>query len=319
MQVVVNTCRRSRVRDRVYAVAFSHDLTQLALASNNTVKIWNTSSGEYLQTLEGHNNTVFSMVFSHDSTRFASASTDGTVKIWDASSGKCLQTLKNYNFDIYTLTLSRSKMVLIRETNSREDIQIPKSHNILVPLVIFSHDSTWLASASYDNTVKIWDASSGECLQIFKGHSLMVLSVVFSHDSTRLASTSYDNTVKIWDTSSGECLQTLCIGKTIFNVLFDTTGSHLHTEIGIVAIDTSSASNMNPTVMDHENPRYQGLALSSDGAWITYNSKNLVWLPSEYRSSCSIVSGRAIGTGVGSGKIWIYHFNVDDSYFAHIN
>ena len=57
----------------------------------------------------------------------------------------------------------------------------------------------------------------------------------------------------------------------------DTTGSYLHTEIGTIAID-ALASNMTP-----QNPRYQGGALSSDKAWITYNSKNLVWLPSEYR------------------------------------
>jgi WD40 repeat protein len=46
-----------------------------------------------LQTLEGHSNAVRSVVFSHDSTRLASASDDNTVKIWDASSGACLQTL----------------------------------------------------------------------------------------------------------------------------------------------------------------------------------------------------------------------------------
>ena len=72
----------------------------------------------------------------------------------------------------------------------------------------FSPDSARLASASYDNTVKIWDASSGECLQTLEGHSNRVTSVAFSPDSARLASASKDNTVKIWDASSGECLQT---------------------------------------------------------------------------------------------------------------
>ena len=58
---------------------------------------------------------------------------------------------------------------------------------------------------------------------------------------------------------------------------------------------------------------YQGGALSSDGAWITYNSENVVWLPSEYRPSCSAVSGKTIGVGVGPGKVWICNFKVDDS------
>ena len=50
-----------------------------------------------LQTLEGHSDRVYSVAFSHDSTRLASASDDSTVKIWDASSGACLQTLEGYS------------------------------------------------------------------------------------------------------------------------------------------------------------------------------------------------------------------------------
>jgi hypothetical protein len=122
---------------------------------------------------------------------------------------------------------------------------------------------------------------------------------------------SNHNTVKIRDASSGECLQTFGIGKVLFSISFDTTGSCLHTEIGTIAVDASSASNMTPSVMDPQNPRYQGGALSSDGAWITYNSENVVWLPSEYRPSCSAVSRKTIGIGGGSGKVWICHFGAN--------
>jgi WD40 repeat protein len=162
------------------------------------------------------------------------------------------------------------------------------------------------------------------CLQTLEGYSSWIYSVAFSPDSARLASVAFssdsarlasasgDSTVKIWNTSSGECLQTLDIGKALPNISVDTTGSYLHTEIGAIAID-ASASNMTPCVTNPQNPRYQGGALSPDGAWITYNSENWVWLPSEYRPSCSAVSGKTIGIGVGSGKVWICNFKVDDS------
>src|SRR5207248_7134389 len=65
-------------------------------------------------------------------------------------------------------------------------------------------------------------------------------------------------------------------------------------------------------VTDPQSPRYQGQALSSDGEWIIYNSKNWVWLPSEYRPTCSAVLGKSIGIGVGTGKVWICNFKVDN-------
>jgi WD domain, G-beta repeat len=151
------------------------------------------------------------------------------------------------------------------------------------------------------------------CLQTLEGHSGRVTSVAFSHDSARLASASYDGTVKVWDASSGECLQTLDINKTLDNISFDTTDSCLLTDIGTIAINASSALYKIPNVTKPQGPRYQGLGLSSDGAWIIYNSENHVWLPSEYRPSCSTVSGNTVGISVGSGKVWMCTFNVEVS------
>ncbi|KAF2178769.1 hypothetical protein K469DRAFT_802158, partial [Zopfia rhizophila CBS 207.26] len=115
-----------------------------------------------------------------------------------------------------------------------------------------------------------------------EGHGSSVNSVAFSHDSAGLASSSDDKTVKIWNASSGECLQTFGIGKAIFNISFDTTDSYLHTESGTIVIDASdalSASNMTPNITGSKHPRYQGGALSSDGAWITYCCHKINLLP----------------------------------------
>ena len=87
---------------------------------------------------------------------------------------------------------------------------------------------------------------------------------------------SDDNMVKIWDASSGECLQTLEVGKVLFDVSFDATGSYLHTKIGTIAINAILVLDTTPCVVDPQIPRYQGVGLSSDRAWITYNSENLV-------------------------------------------
>ena len=50
-----------------------------------------------LQTLEGHRGAVYSVAFSGDGHRLASASHDRTVKIWDPATGNCLQTLEGHS------------------------------------------------------------------------------------------------------------------------------------------------------------------------------------------------------------------------------
>ena len=74
------------------SVSFSPDGTKVASGSDDkTVKLWDVTSGECLQTLEGHSDYVKSVSFSPDGTKVASGSWDNTVKLWDVTSGACLQ------------------------------------------------------------------------------------------------------------------------------------------------------------------------------------------------------------------------------------
>jgi WD40 repeat protein len=162
---------------------------------------------------------------------------------------------------------------------------------------------------SHDTTVKIWDTSSGACLQTLEGHSGWVTSVAFSYDLTRLASASKDTTVKIWDASSGACLQTLQVCKSLDKLSFDSTSSFVHTAVGTIALESAEGSSIRG-ITEPERPLYVATSLSPDSIWIKHAGENMLWIPSEYRPSCSSVSGRVIGTGNGSGRIWLCRIDI---------
>ncbi|KAJ5714049.1 uncharacterized protein N7483_011230 [Penicillium malachiteum] len=88
-------------------------------------------------------------------------------------------------------------------------LQTLEGHSQLVNSIAWSSDGTRLASASADNTAKIWDPASGHCMFTLEGHSDSVNSIVWPLDESRLASASTDNTVKIWDPATGHCMSTL--------------------------------------------------------------------------------------------------------------
>ena len=72
--------------DAVRSAAFSPYGQRIVSGSHdNTLKIWDASSGKELQTLKGHDGSVNSVAFSPDGQRIVSGSSDNTLKIWDAS------------------------------------------------------------------------------------------------------------------------------------------------------------------------------------------------------------------------------------------
>lgn len=148
-------------------------------------------------------------------------------------------------------------------------LQTLEGHSDWVRSVVFSHDGKHLASASGDQTVKIWDATDGTRLQTLEGHSDGVNSVVFSRDSKHLASASGDHTIKIWDATDGACLQTLDVGITVRDISFDKSASFLLTEIGAFELKRQSDPMLEQSTASLQQYRF---GFSFDMKWIIGDS-----------------------------------------------
>ena len=133
--------------------------------------LWDTETGEILQTFRGHTGGVNSAVFSPDETTVATGSSDRTIRLWDVETGEELQRLEG--------------------------------HTASVNEVIFSPDGTLLASSSWDDSVRLWDVASGQQLRGFAGHNGNTFGLAFSSDARALLSTSEDSTIRLWDLETG--------------------------------------------------------------------------------------------------------------------
>ncbi|HJZ79871.1 MAG TPA: WD40 repeat domain-containing protein, partial [Pyrinomonadaceae bacterium] len=93
-------------------------------------------------------------------------------------------------------------------TPAKVRLNIAGAHTSPISSLAFSPDGQMIASASYDNTAKLWEAATGKPVRTFSGHENRVWSVVFSPDGKSLLTGAGDKSARIWDVASGQVTRT---------------------------------------------------------------------------------------------------------------
>ncbi|MDO8954726.1 MAG: protein kinase [Gammaproteobacteria bacterium] len=201
--------------DRVRSLIKLSDGRLASGSEDDTIRLWNVSSGECEATLLGHEYGVFSLTELSDG-RLASGSGDRTIRLWNVSSGKCEATLWGHKDGVRSLTvLSDGRLAsgswdntirLWNVSSGACEATLSGHYGVVNSLTELSDGR--LASGSYDKTIRLWNVSSGECEVTLSGHYSAVMSLTVLSDG-RLASGSGDRTIRLWNVSSGKCEATL--------------------------------------------------------------------------------------------------------------
>jgi WD40 repeat protein len=90
----------------VTSASFSPDGRRVVIGSESTAVIYDVETGQELQVLRGHGDTIHSVSFSPDGRRAMTCSGDGTARIWDVLTGKESLVLRGHEDKSFTASFS---------------------------------------------------------------------------------------------------------------------------------------------------------------------------------------------------------------------
>jgi WD40 repeat protein/serine/threonine protein kinase/DNA-binding SARP family transcriptional activator len=249
-------------------VAYSPDGALLVTTGlDGSAAVWDAETGAPLLTLTGHDGPVIGVAFHPQGSHVATAGADGTAAIWPVA-----------------------ELLAAGETTSATPTVTFNGHEGNVVDVAFSADGALLATASRDDTARVWDTATGETILTLTGHENSVRDAVFTADGDFLVTGSSDATMRIWDLTTGETVAVLTgHERNVYDValspeeaLLASASSDSTVKLWNLSWDGETVVTGEPTTIvagDHGGFVY-GVAFDGDGRWLATggsDAKVRVW------------------------------------------
>src|SRR3954463_13098159 len=159
-----------------------------------------------LAQLRGHGGPVRALAISADGQTAISGSFDSTAIRWSLARNAAEQVLRFHDDAVNAVVLFKDgraatagadgRIAIWNADNTRPDAVL-EGHTAPIAALAVSPDGTTLASASWDQTVRLWPLAGG-APRVLDGHTQNVNGVAFAPDGHTLVSVSYDQSIRIW-------------------------------------------------------------------------------------------------------------------------
>merc|ERR1712157_506929 len=205
------------------------------------INVWNLVNYQLDYSLKGHTGNINALKnYERNGNIFlVSGSNDNTIKVWCVLSKQCIHTFESYckyrfSFDIYE---KEGRWILVsgggRHDRTRTIIQLwdleAKStittltchKNFITAVKVFhKQGNPYLASGSWDKTIKIWKLTDHLLKSTLIGHRYInALELIRTNNKLYLASGSDDNTIKLWDLKNYTIMKTFKIQSPAYSLI----------------------------------------------------------------------------------------------------
>ncbi|SCV70794.1 BQ2448_3556 [Microbotryum intermedium] len=181
--------------DSVLHLDWNDDQTFASASSDKTIHLFNVARTTPVYRFKGHRDDVNFVKFSPCGTFLASVSDDYSLRLWS------LRNIPGFQIEESKAVVARDEERLIDGEDNGGQLVLD-GHTADVHALAWSPSASarprLVASASFDNTARLWDADTGVCLHTFALHSDWLYSIAFSPNGAFLATGSNDGKLLVW-------------------------------------------------------------------------------------------------------------------------